>query len=70
MISFALVEKGYSATIDMLVDGRPALHFAELRQGGMGHTSDSIALAHRIVDWLNSQPQKDVVLYPYERDAK
>ena len=39
MISFALVEKGYSATIDMLVDGRPALHFAELRQGGMGHTS-------------------------------
>jgi len=63
-------EEDWSGHIEMWVDGKPRLCFADIRQSSMGMETSSRELAKRIVDWLNSQPQSATVLHPFEDRAE
>jgi len=43
------------------------LNFMFLASGGMGHTTQSVKLAKKVVDFLNSLDEKETLLYPFDR---
>jgi hypothetical protein len=63
-------QEDYAGRIEMWVDGKPCMCFADIRQSSMGMLTSSRNLAKRIVAWLNAQPQSDTVLSPFEDRAE
>lgn len=51
---------------EVIVDQEHNLNFLFLASSGFGTTSDSIRLAERVVDFLNSLPLEETLLYPYK----
>jgi len=52
---------------EVIMDQEHGLNFLFLATSGMGTTGDSIALASRVVDFLNSLPEQETLLYPFKR---
>jgi hypothetical protein len=46
-------------------DQEHGLNLAVLCESGFGLTTDARALGQRICDWLNSLPEEETLLYPY-----
>lgn len=65
-IKYRLREDPYDEAIVMTVDGDDRLQVFRLCPSGMGVTSDTRALAEKVVVFLNSLPEEERTLYPYK----
>jgi hypothetical protein len=61
---FCLVREEYRIIIRDVEHG---LNFLFLAESGPGPTTDSIELAERVVEFLNSLPPEETLMYPYEK---
>ena len=51
---------------EVIMDEANQLNFLFLASTGFGTTSDSLRLAQRVVEFLNSLPPEDTILYPHK----
>lgn len=61
---FELVDDGYQTIIR---DNEHQLNFAFVAETGHGLPLPNRRLAQRVVDWLNSLPPDETLLYPHDR---
>jgi len=61
---FELIDEDYQMIVR---DTEHHLNFMFLASGGMGHTTQSVKLAKKVVDFLNSLDEKETLLYPFDR---
>lgn len=63
---FRLVAEPYRSVIR---DVEHEMNFLFLAESGHGLCSDTVALAERVVDFLNSLPPEETAMYPFDKPA-